>query len=334
MSYIIPFILALVLHIALALSFILHQFSELQQSRAMPRHIQAQMYDLKALSTSTQKEKTKAKDVELAKEKKLAPKKTEPKKPEPKAEKKPEPKEDPSEKLAQQQKLERELQKKQKLEQRQLEAKKLKDKLEQKKADALKQREIESKRKLAAKDKAEKEKKLKDKQRKAAAEKKKQDKLAAAKKAAAEKKRQQQAQAAKVKKQQQRKKEEQARIKALQQQIADEEQFAAEQVAKEMASGIGVYIKRMLKGNFRIPSTARNGIKAMVRIKLLASGRVVAVDLVESSGNTAFDKAAEQAVWRTESFPRVAEISKASPAYFNRELRTFMMSFKPEDLRW
>ncbi|NQZ33658.1 MAG: cell envelope integrity protein TolA [Oceanospirillaceae bacterium] len=333
MSYIIPIILALVLHLALAMSFIVHQFSDLQQSRAMPRHIQAQMYDLKAFSTSTQKEKTKAKDVKLAEEKKLEPKKTEPKvekKPEPK----PEPKEDKREEKAQQQLAERELQKQKKAEQRKVEAKKLKDKLEQKKAEALKQREIESKRKLAAKEKAEKEKQLKDKKRKADQEKKKLDKIAADKKAETEKKRLQKAQAAKVKKQQQRKREEQARITALAKQIADEEQFAADQVAKEMASGIDVYIKRMLKGNFRIPSTARNGIKALVRIKLLASGRVVAVDLIESSGNPAFDKAAEQAVWRTESFPRVAEISRASPEYFNRELRTFMMSFKPEDLRW
>ena len=95
-----------------------------------------------------------------------------------------------------------------------------------------------------------------------------------------------------------------------------------------------VYIKRILSSNLRIPSTARNGIKAQVRIKLLPSGRIVGVQLIESSGNSAFDRAAEQAVWRSESFPRVAEVAKASPAYFNRELRTFVITFKPEELRW
>ncbi|NRA20173.1 MAG: cell envelope integrity protein TolA [Oceanospirillaceae bacterium] len=329
MSYILPAILALLLHLALGLSFILHQFGDLKQSRPMPRHIQAQMYDIKALSVARQKLKNTAKDVELAKDKT-----PELKKPEPEVEK-PDiaPKPEPKPKVDQLQK-DREVEKQKKAEQRKLDALKLKEQVAKKKADAKKQRDIESKRKLLAKEKAEKEKRLKDKKRQEEQARKKQQKLEAEKKSAADKKRKEQVRVEKKKLAEKRKREEQARIKALQQQIADEEQFAAEQIAQEMASGIDVYIKRMLKGNFRIPSTARNGIKALVRIKLLASGRVISVELVDSSGNAAFDKAAEQAVWRTESFPRVAEIARASPAYFNRELRTFLLSFKPEDLRW
>jgi len=328
LSYILPTVLALLIHLAIAFSFLIHQFSDLQQSRAMPRHIQAQMYDLKTLSTTTKKQESKAKkDVDLAKQKKPEPK------PEPKKEppKKDEPKPDPIDDSAQK---ERELLKQKKAEQRKIDAQKLKDEVAKKKADAQKQRDIESKRKLAAKEKAAKEKVLKEKKRKEDLAKKEKAKKEADKKALAEKKRKEKALADKKKKDAKRQREEKARIKALQQQIADEERFAADQVAKEMASGIGTYIQRMIKGNFRIPSTARNGINAMVRIKLLASGRVVGVELINSSGNSAFDKAAEQAVWRTESFPRVSEISKASPAYFNRELRTFMINFKPEDLRW
>jgi colicin import membrane protein len=328
LSYILPTVLALLIHLAIAFSFLIHQFSDLQQSRAMPRHIQAQMYDLKTLSTTTKKQETKAKkDVDLAKQKKPEPK------PEPKKEppKKDEPKPAPVDDSAQK---ERELLKQKKAEQRKIDAQKLKDEVAKKKADAQKQRDIESKRKLAAKEKAAKEKALKEKKRKEDLAKKEKAKKEADKKALAEKKRKEKALADKKKKDAKRQRDEKARIKALQQQIADEERFAADQVAKEMASGIGTYIQRMIKGNFRIPSTARNGINAMVRIKLLASGRVVGVELINSSGNSAFDKAAEQAVWRTESFPRVSEISKASPAYFNRELRTFMINFKPEDLRW
>jgi len=331
LSYIFPVILALLLHVGLAYSFFIHQFSQLQQSRAMPRHIQAQMYDLKTLSSAPEKKETKAKkEVDLAeknKPKPIEPEKEKPKPEPPKKESKPEPVEDTAHK-------ERELRKKQKAEQRKIDAQKLKDDVAKKKADAQKQRDIASKRKLAAKEKAKKEKELKEQQRKKEQAKKDKAKKETQKKALADKKRRDKALADKNKQDQKRQREEQARIKALQQQIADEEQFAADQVAKEMASGIDVYIQRMIKGNFRIPSTARNGINALVRIKLLASGRVVGVELINSSGNAAFDKAAEQAVWRTESFPRVSEISKASPGYFNRELRTFMMSFKPEDLRW
>jgi colicin import membrane protein len=332
LSYILPVIFAVTLHALLAFSFLYTQFMQLQQSRQMPRHIQAQMYDIKALSTATKKEETKAKDVELA------PEKTPPKSDvieKVVEETKPDNQQLKDQQAAlQEQKKQREVEKEKKALERIKEQDKLKDELAKKEADAKKQQEIESKRKLAAKEKAEQEKAEQEKQRKAEQAKKEQEKLAAKKKAEQDKKRKEEAATKKKAADKKRQLAEKARLKALQQQIAEEEQFAGEQIAKEMASGIDGYIQSRLKGNFRIPSTARNGINAMVRIKLLPSGRVVAVELIQSSGNAAFDRAAEQAVWRTESFPKVADIARTSPAYFNRELRTFKMSFKPEELRW
>jgi colicin import membrane protein len=329
LSYFFPVLLAAILHFSILAVLFISPFKELQQSRELPRHIQAQMYDLKTLTTALQKDKAKAKDKVLDKTKKEPinePKKEIEKKPEkPPEEKKEEPRDENKE---------RELQKQAKAKQREVQKQALEKELLEKKKTAKKQREIELKRKLAAKEKADKAAKLKDKQRKEKDAKRKKEALDAKKKAATEKKRKQQALDKKKKQDKKRKEEERVRIKALQKQIADEEQFAADQIAHEMATGIDVYIKRILSSNLRIPSTARNGIKAMVRIKLLPSGKIVGVELIESSGNSAFDKAAEQAVWRSESFPRVAEIASASPRYFNRELRTFIITFKPEELRW
>jgi colicin import membrane protein len=307
------------------------QFGELQQSREMPRHIQAQMYDLKALTTASKIQEVKAKEAELAKKEKLAP--ADKKKPQEKPAKPDEPPEKKPEQIIPET-SERELEKQKKAEQRKKQQQALTKLLADKKASALKQREVESKRKLAAKKKAEQDQTKKDNQRKQAAEKKKRAKIAANKKALADKKRKNAAIAKKKQQDKKRKAAEKVRIQALQNQIAEEEQFAAEQIAKEMASGVDVYIKRILDSNLNIPLTARSGIKAMVRIKLLASGSIVGVELIESSGNSAFDRAAEQAVWKSESFPKVAEVAKASPSYFNRELRTLIITFKPEGLRW
>ena len=292
----------------------------------MPRHIKAQLFDIKKLSTTTKSEQSTAKDVNLAQEKK----------PEPVVEKKKEPiKEDKKsqqqdkQKLEEQQKeqAERQKQKQKKAEQRKREQQTLKKELEKKKAEVKKQREVESKRKLAAKKKAQQEQQIKDKKRKESEAAKKQQQQQAEKKSAAEKKRKQDAAKKKKILAQKRKKEEQARMKTLQKQIVDEERYAAEQIAAEMATGVQDYINSLVKRRWHIPGTARDGIKAIVRIRLSPTGRVEGAEIIESSGNVAFDRSAEQAVWRTGNFPKVADIYEASPAYFNRELRSFTMGF-------
>ena len=322
--------MAFLLHLAIAVSLLYSQWNSLEQSREMPRHIKAQLFDIKKLSTTTKSEQDTAKDVNLAEEKKPEPvveKKIEP----PKEDKKLEQLEkEKQQKLLQQQKAEKErLQKKQlKTEQRKLEQEKLKKDLQQKKAEAKKQRDIESKRKLAAKKKTEQEQQLKDKKRKEDEAKKKLQQKQAEKKAAAAKKRKQEAVKKKKLLEQKRKKAEQARIKALQQQIADEEQYAADQIAAEMATSVVDYINNVIIRLWNRPQSAPEGATAVVRIRLLPSGRVDGVEVIQSSGNAVFDRSAEQAVWKANAFPKIAEIYETSPAYFNRELRSFTMIFK------
>ncbi len=331
MSYILPTILAVILHLLLASSFIISQMMDLKQSREMPRHIQAQLYDIKALSTAIQKKKTIAKDADLVKQKE--PKKTPPKKSDPVPEK-PQPVQKKQDESKQQAEKARQLQKKDKAEQRKIAQQKLKKDLQKKKDQAAKQRKIESERKLAAQKKTAEEQALKKQQRQKIAADKKLAKQQAAKKAAAAKKRKAQALAKQKNKAKKQALAEKARVKALRKQAAEEERYAADLVAKEMASGVDVYIKRILDGNLSYNFTVRKGTKALLRIRLLTSGRVVGVELLESSGNPSFDRAAEQAVWKSEKFPKVADIAKASPEYFNRELRTFTILFEPAGTRW
>jgi len=77
------------------------------------------------------------------------------------------------------------------------------------------------------------------------------------------------------------------------------------------------------------PPSARNGMQVTLSIQLVPSGEVVSVNVVESSGDNAFDTAAIQAVKRVSRFNALAEIeNRLFEAYF-RELN---LLFKPEDL--
>ncbi len=62
-------------------------------------------------------------------------------------------------------------------------------------------------------------------------------------------------------------------------------------------------------------------------VELVPTGDVVAVTIVESSGNSAFDRSAEAAVRKSRSFdvPTQADV-------FERYFRRFSLLFRPEDL--
>ena len=79
--------------------------------------------------------------------------------------------------------------------------------------------------------------------------------------------------------------------------------------------------------NWSRPASARNGMKVTLRVELVPSGEVAAVSLVESSGDTAFDRSAESAVRRAGGFA-VPDDS----AVFERRFRRFNLLFNPEDL--
>ena len=89
-------------------------------------------------------------------------------------------------------------------------------------------------------------------------------------------------------------------------------------------------IARRIEQHWSRPSSARNGMQALLSIQMVPTGRVVSVAILESSGNTAFDRSAEQAVRQVDTFPEVRDMP---PEVFERYYRQFNLLFKPQDLR-
>ena len=79
------------------------------------------------------------------------------------------------------------------------------------------------------------------------------------------------------------------------------------------------------------PPSARNGMVAVLSIQLVPTGEVVGVGVLESSGNSAFDRSAMTAVERVARFPEVAKLDNR---LFESSFRRFQLVFKPEDLRY
>ena len=75
------------------------------------------------------------------------------------------------------------------------------------------------------------------------------------------------------------------------------------------------------------PPSARLGMQARLRVELVPSGDLLTVTLLESSGNPAFDRSAEQAVRKVKRF----DVPKQS-RLFEKSFRRFTLLFKPEDL--
>ncbi len=103
-----------------------------------------------------------------------------------------------------------------------------------------------------------------------------------------------------------------------------EDEFASEAQSYTQA------IARRIEQHWSRPSSARNGMQALLSIQMVPTGRVVSVAILESSGNAAFDRSAEQAVRQVGEFPEVRDMP---PEVFERYYRQFNLLFKPQDLR-
>ncbi len=87
----------------------------------------------------------------------------------------------------------------------------------------------------------------------------------------------------------------------------------------------GIY--QRVVANWSRPPSARNGMQARLLVELIPTGAVVGVTVVESSGNSAFDRSAEAAVRKARAFDVPRE-----PDLFERHFRRFSLLFIPEDL--
>ena len=87
-------------------------------------------------------------------------------------------------------------------------------------------------------------------------------------------------------------------------------------------------IQQLINSQWHYPPSAKHDDKLLLRIFLVPTGEVTEVQLVESSGNAALDRSAEQAVWKASTLP-VPE----NPALFEKEFRQFLLQISPENAR-
>ena len=74
------------------------------------------------------------------------------------------------------------------------------------------------------------------------------------------------------------------------------------------------------------PKNIPEGLIANLRLRIRPSGRIINVDLIQSSGNIRFDNSALQAVRRVETFNFFNSITKS---LFEKEFQTISISFNP-----
>jgi colicin import membrane protein len=114
--------------------------------------------------------------------------------------------------------------------------------------------------------------------------------------------------------------------------VAEEEQQIEETAtAEEMSASYAAFIQQTVINYWSRPPSARNGMEALLAIQLIPTGEVVSVSVLKSSGNTAFDRSAINAVEKAGSFP---ELQKLPSREFEKTFRRFRLLFRPEDLRY
>jgi TonB family protein len=113
--------------------------------------------------------------------------------------------------------------------------------------------------------------------------------------------------------------------------MAEEEQVQATATAEEMAASFAALIQQTVINYWSRPPSARNGMEALLAIQLIPTGEVVSVTVLKSSGNTAFDRSAVNAVEKAGSFP---ELQSLPSREFEKTFRRFRLLFRPEDLRY
>lgn len=88
-------------------------------------------------------------------------------------------------------------------------------------------------------------------------------------------------------------------------------------------------IQQLVTENWSRPPSARNGMRAVIQIRMLPTGELIDATITQSSGDPAFDRSAENAVYRAAPF---SELTALPIRVFNQNFRTLSLIFQPEDL--
>lgn len=128
-----------------------------------------------------------------------------------------------------------------------------------------------------------------------------------------------------------------------QEQLAKEQQEAEAQAAaaasaaqaqalteeQQLVAQYSELMKRQISRQWSRPNSARNGMLAVLEIRLVPTGEVISSRVVQSSGDAAYDRSIQVAIEKVESFP---ELQDVPTGIFNRYFRTVTIGFKSEDL--
>ena len=113
--------------------------------------------------------------------------------------------------------------------------------------------------------------------------------------------------------------------------VEEQTQELTAATAGEMAASYAALIQQTVVNYWSRPPSARNGMEALLSIQLIPTGDVVSVSVLKSSGNSAFDRSAINAVEKAGSFP---ELQNLPTREFEKTFRRFRLLFRPEDLRY
>ena len=117
----------------------------------------------------------------------------------------------------------------------------------------------------------------------------------------------------------------------LSQAMVEEDQQQAAMSSDDIAASYAALIQQTVVNYWSRPPSARNGMEVLLALQLIPTGEVVSVTVVKSSGNSAFDRSAVNAVQKAEQFP---ELKNLPSREFEKTFRRFRLLFRPEDLRY
>ena len=163
--------------------------------------------------------------------------------------------------------------------------------------------------------------------------------------------RNQQAEQQRKAEEQKQREERQKQDQAKEEEVRDQQELAAEQerqrqeqalqaqqdveaseIAAQESEAVMSYtslIHDLVQEQWSRPPSARNGMVTVLRITLAPTGDILDVVIDQSSGDFAFDRAADTAVRKVNRF---SELQGMPYSLFERNFRTFRLTFRPEDL--
>lgn len=117
---------------------------------------------------------------------------------------------------------------------------------------------------------------------------------------------------------------EKLRLEAARQVELNKQRAENARIAKKASADATALIKRKVTQNWNRPGSAPKNLKCKIRIGLIASGDVMSVVIIESSGNSLFDDSAERAVRKASPLPVPKD-----PGVF-KQFRSFSLEFAPD----